>query len=91
MAKRNEETKNQAESTRRWISELITDLGAKGFTILAAMNPAMHPSDQATAVIDLFDGEISLIKSDDPLECKKSIFVKRLRNQDYIKTSICLT
>jgi hypothetical protein len=82
--------KHGVNTTREWISGLITNLGAKGFTMLAVMNPAMHPSDQATAVIDLFDGEISILQSDDPLDCKKSIHVKKLRNQDYIKNPICL-
>ena len=82
--------KHGVNTTREWISGLITNLGAKGFTMLAVMNPAMHPSDQATAVIDLFDGEISITQSDDPLDCKKSIHVKKLRNQDYIKNPICL-
>jgi hypothetical protein len=77
-------------TTRKWISGLITNLISKGFIMLAVMNPAMHPSDQATAVIDLFDGEISIIQNDDPLDCKKSILVKKLRNQDYIKNPICL-
>jgi KaiC/GvpD/RAD55 family RecA-like ATPase len=77
--------------TRKWISGLITNFGAKGFTMLAVMNPAMHPSDQATAVIDLFDGEINIIESSDPLDCRKSILVKKLRNQDYLKNPICLT
>jgi KaiC/GvpD/RAD55 family RecA-like ATPase/tetratricopeptide (TPR) repeat protein len=77
--------------TRKWISELTTDLGSKGFTMLAVMNPSMHPSDQATAVIDIFDGEISITQTKDPLECKKSIRVEKLRNQDYIKNPICLT
>ena len=76
--------------TRDWISGLITDLGAKGFTMLAVINPTMHPPDQANAVLDLFDGEISITQSDDPLDCKKSILVKKLRNQDYIKNPICL-
>ena len=80
-----------AKATRKWISELITDLGSKGFTMFAVMNPGMHPSDQATAIIDLFDGEISVTQSSDPLDCKKSILVKKLRNQDYIKNPICLT
>ena len=80
-----------AEATRRWISELTTDMVSKGFTILAVMNPAMHPPDQATAVVDLFDGEISLYQTEDPLECKKSLRIKKLRNQDYIKNPICLT
>ena len=80
-----------AEATRRWISELITDMVSKGFAILAVLNPAMHPADHAAAVVDLFDGEISLYQTEDPLECKKSLRVKKLRNQDYLKNSICLT
>ena len=81
---------HKADATRRWISELITDMSSKGFTLLGVMDPTMHPSDQANAVINLFDGEISIIQSDDPLGCNKSIRVKNLRNQDYIKNSICL-
>ena len=81
----------KADTTRKWISESITDLGSKGFTMLGVMDPSMHPSDQANAVINLFDGEINITQNDDPLECKKSIRVKKLRNQDYIKNSICLT
>jgi len=81
----------KAEATRRWISELITDLGSKRFTMLAVINPIMHPLDQARAIIDLFDGEINLTETEDPLQCKKSIGVRKLRNQDYIKNPICLT
>jgi len=81
----------EAKATCKWISELITDLGSKGFTMLAVMDPKMHPQDQANAVINLFDGEISITQSDDPLDCKKSILVKKLRNQDYVKNPICLT
>jgi hypothetical protein len=51
----------------------------------------MHPPDQATGVIDLFDGEITITQSGDPLECRKQIQVKKLRGQDYIKNPICLT
>jgi KaiC/GvpD/RAD55 family RecA-like ATPase len=80
-----------AEVTRRWVSELITDMSSKGFTILAVMDPAMHPADQANAVVSLFDGEISLYQTEDPMECKKNLRVKKLRNQDFIKNSICLT
>ena len=79
-----------AEATRRWISELTTDLVSKGFTVLAVLNPGMHPPDQATAVVDLFDGEICITQTEDPLECRKSLRVRKLRNQDYIKNPICL-
>ncbi len=81
----------EAKATCKWISELITDLGSKGFTMLAVMDPEMHPPDQSKAVINLFDGEINITQSDDPLDCKKSILVKKLRNQDYIRNPICFT
>ncbi len=83
--------KHGTNITKEWISGLITDLGGKGFTMLAVMYPKEHPLDQATTVLSLFDGEISITQSDDPLDCKKSILVKKLRNQDYIKNPICLT
>ena len=73
------------------MSGLITDLGSKGFTLLAVINPLMHASEELHAVLDLFDGEISLTQTEDPLECKKSLKIKKLRNQDYLKNPICLT
>jgi hypothetical protein len=54
------------------------------------MYPEMHHSEESKAILALFDGEISILQSDDPLDCKKSILVKKLRNQDYIKNPICL-
>ena len=82
--------KHGTNTTREWISSLITDLGVKGFTMLAVMYPEMHQSEESKAILSLFDGEISILQSDDPLDCKKSIHVKKLRNQDYIKNPICL-
>jgi hypothetical protein len=79
-----------SNTTRKWISDLITNYGAKGFTLLAVINPRMHASEALYAVLDLFDGEISITQSDDPLDCKKSILVKKLRNEDYIKNPICI-
>ena len=82
--------KHGVNTTREWISGLITNLGAKGFTMLAVINSRMHSSEELYAILDLFDGEISILQSDDPLDCKKSILVKKLRNQEYIKNPICL-
>jgi len=77
----------KADATRKWISELITDLGSKGYTMLAVMDPEMHPSYQSKAVLNLFDGEISLTQTEDQMKCKTSLRIKKLRNQDYIKKS----
>ena len=81
----------EAKATCKWILELTTDLSSKGFTMLAVLDPSMHPPDQANAVINSFDGEISITQTEDPLECKKSLRVKRLKNQEYLKNPICLT
>ncbi len=81
----------ETKATRKWISEMITDLGDKGFTMLAVMYPEMHHSEESKAVLSLFDGEIELTQTEDPIECKKLVRVKKLRNQDYIKNPICLT
>lgn len=67
------------KTTRKWISELISDLGSKGFTMLEVINPSIHPHDQANALIEFFDGEISLTQTDYPLECKKFIQAKKLK------------
>jgi len=82
--------KDGPEVTRRWLSELVTDLGSKGFTILAVLDSSMHPVDQANAIINLFDGEINLTQTGVPPDCKKSLLIKKLRGQDYIKNPICL-
>ena len=79
------------KATRKWISELTTDLISKGFIILAVINPLMHTSEEFYSILDLFDGEINLYQTENPLECKKSLRIKKLRNQDYIKNPICLT
>jgi hypothetical protein len=79
------------KTTREWIAELTTDLISKDFTVLAVINPLMHTSEELNSILDLFDGEISLYETKDPMECKKSLRVKKLRNQDYIKNPICLT
>ena len=79
------------KTTRKWIAELTTDLISKGFTILAVINPLMHNSEELYSILDLFDGEISLYQTEDPLECRKTIRIKKLRNQDYIKSPICIT
>ena len=79
------------KATRQWISELITNLSSKGFTVLAVFDAGMHPADEANAVLGLFDGEISLFEVVDEMKCRKSLRVKKLGNKDYIENPICLT
>ncbi|MEJ2241781.1 MAG: DUF2791 family P-loop domain-containing protein, partial [Candidatus Bathyarchaeota archaeon] len=80
-----------AKATRKWVSEQINDLGSKGFTMLTVINPLMHSSEDLHAILGLFDGEIELALTGDPLEYKKSIRVKKLRSKtDLTNLSISL-
>ncbi len=81
----------KADTTRKWLAEITGDLISKGFTILLVMNPSAHPSDEANAILDLFDGEIIVNETEDVFECKRFVRVRKLSNQDYIKNPICLT
>jgi hypothetical protein len=49
---------------------MITGLGSKDFTMLGVNNTGIHPNDQARAIFDLFDEEICITQSVNPLECK---------------------
>ena len=79
------------KTTRKWIAELTTDLISKGFTILAVINPLIHTPEELNNLLELFDGEISITQTEDPLERKKAMVIKKLRNQDYIENPIYLT
>ena len=80
----------EAKATCKWVLELTADLSSKGFTMLAVLDPSMHPPDQANAVVNSFDGEVSISQTEDATECSQSLRVKRLKNQDYLKNSACL-
>jgi len=49
-----------AVTTRNWLWDLIVRMKARGFTLLGAFNPAMHPSEDSQALLELFDGHISV-------------------------------
>ena len=55
---------HEALHTRRWLYALIPQLKSKGFTVLAAIDPEMHLSKDVHAVLDIFDGEISIYEKE---------------------------
>ena len=42
-------------TTRKWLSGLLADLRAKGFTTLVTINPKMHPSEEIEALLGVFE------------------------------------
>lgn len=65
--------------TRKWVSEQLSKLTAKGITTLAAFNPAMHIQADSTAILDLFDGSLELAEADAVNEPVQVIRVKWMR------------
>lgn len=76
---------HHAVQTRRWLNALIPELKSKGFTILAVMDPQMHPREELHAVLDLFEGEISLYKKKTKKGLEKFLKVEKMINQKYLE------
>lgn len=50
----------RAVITMNWLWDLVVRMKARGFTILGVLNPGMHPPEDAQAMLELFDGHISI-------------------------------
>lgn len=72
---------HHAINTRRWLSALVPQLKSKGFAVLALLNPEMHSSEDVHAILDIFDGEISLYEKKTSKGLTRR-FLRILRMQD---------
>jgi KaiC/GvpD/RAD55 family RecA-like ATPase len=81
---------HHAVQTRRWLSGLIPELRSKGFTTLAVMNPHMHAPEETHAVLDLFEGEISVYEKDGQGGLVKYLRIKRMHQQRYLESELPL-
>ena len=81
---------HHAVTTRRWLSALLPTLKTGGFTILAVIDPGMHPAEELQAVLGLFDGQISLYEKETPKGTARFLKVKRMTDQKYLKDEIAL-
>jgi KaiC/GvpD/RAD55 family RecA-like ATPase len=82
---------HHAVVTRKWLSGLLTDLRANGFTTLAVMNPHMHPQEEVQAVLGLFEGEIRITERETEKGPEKILRIRKLYNQRYVDTEFILT
>ena len=73
------------------MSGLLADLKANGFTVLAIINPHMHPSEEVQAILGLFDGEIKISETETNKGVQKSLRIRKLCNKDYLENEITLT
>jgi tetratricopeptide (TPR) repeat protein len=77
--------------TRKWLTELITQLKTAGFTILAAIDSQMHPLEQLYAVLGLFDGEVNIREVETEEGLVRILRIKKMGNQKYSKDEVRLT
>jgi serine/threonine protein kinase/tetratricopeptide (TPR) repeat protein len=76
---------HHAVQTRRWLTGLIPELKSQGFTILAVMNPHMHPSEEVQAILGLFDGEIDIYEKETQKGLEKFLRTQKMRTQEYLE------
>ncbi|HVP16543.1 MAG TPA: hypothetical protein VMT42_04180 [candidate division Zixibacteria bacterium] len=79
---------HHANQTRRWLADIIPNLRSRGFTTLAAVNPQMHPPQEVQAVLDLFEGEISIYERETEKGPKRFLKVKKMHNQKYLESEL---
>jgi translation initiation factor 2 beta subunit (eIF-2beta)/eIF-5 len=54
------------------------------------MKRKMHPSEEIHAILDLFDGEISIYERETKKGLEKFLKIKKMTNQKYSKTELLL-
>lgn len=81
---------HRAVKTRRWLTDLITELKSDGFTTLAVMNPQMHSPQEVHAILGLFDGEINIYEKESVKGLEKFLKIKKMYNQRYLESELPL-
>ncbi len=81
---------HHAVQTRRWLAGLIPELRSEGFTILAVMDPEMHPAQEVRAVLDLFEGEINIQEKETEKDSGKYLKINKMSNRKYLANELLL-
>jgi KaiC/GvpD/RAD55 family RecA-like ATPase len=81
---------HHAVQTRRWLTSLMTELKSNGFTTLVTMNPQMHPSQELQAILDLFEGEVSIHEKETEKGLEKFLKIKKMSNHKYLENELPL-
>jgi KaiC/GvpD/RAD55 family RecA-like ATPase len=81
---------HHAVQTRRWLTSLIAELKSNGFTVLAVIDPRMHPSEELYAILGLFDGEISIFEKETGKGSERFLKIKKMSNQKYLEDELPL-
>jgi len=80
----------RAVVTRSWLWNLLVRMKARGFTILAVLNPRMHPPEDAQAMLELFDGHIAIEERASDVGPKRSATVRMMYACEYDRSEVLL-
>jgi KaiC/GvpD/RAD55 family RecA-like ATPase len=81
---------HHAVQTRRWLTALITELKAVGFTTLAVIDSQMHSAEELHAILGLFEGEINVYEKETEKGSEKYLKIKKMSNQKYLENELLL-
>ena len=82
---------HRAVQTRKWLTALTTELTSTGFTVLAVVDPQMHPPEELHAILGLFDGEINIYEKETEKGVGKFLKIRRMSDQKYLEDELLLT
>jgi KaiC/GvpD/RAD55 family RecA-like ATPase len=82
---------HQAAITQKWLSQLLAELRAKGFTTLAVLNPQMHSKEEVQAILEHFEGEIQIREKEIEKGPAQFLRVRKLLNKKYLDAELLLT
>jgi hypothetical protein len=82
---------HKALQTRRWLSGLLVELKSREFVTLAVIDPKMHSLQEVRAILDLFDGEISMYEKKDNSQVHTFLRIQRMTDQEYLKNELPLS
>ena len=68
----------------------MTELKSNGFTMLATMNPQLHPTQELQAILDLFDGEINIHEKETEKGPGKCLKIQKMSNHKYLENELLL-
>jgi hypothetical protein len=81
---------HHAVSARRWLAALIPEFRSRGFAVLAVMNPQMHSPQEVQAILDIFDGEISIFERETKKGLQKFLKISKMHDQRYLDSELPL-
>jgi hypothetical protein len=81
---------HHAVQTRRWLASLVPELKSAGFTLLAVIDPKIHPPDELHAILGLFEGEISINEKETEKGPVKLLKIKKMSNCRYLEDGLPL-